>query len=422
MWREEYIGAWAWRGAVGEAPPLALPLNGFHDSPATSIFLDSSDRLWLGADWGEWGGALAVADLNTGKVEKLTGAIGDGVYGIAEPKPGVVWTFGGTSHLGFLSAFVSRVAPAPRAQLFSSESGLLLDEKGHRRSPLSKPFAPVTHVVKRNDGKIWLVSYSQVFETDTSLKAFRHDGALTLRYVWGRPNAVGSFPAVVAAASDDGRLLLATAQDGLIEYKAGTAIGHAIAEQFGAMAITSIPSPGGLIVLTPSGASLRLSSGRWKDVNFRFSGSDEDPLSAPDTDTLDAEVMAAREAVAAWRRRSSKARRQPDRTWWIGETELVASGRGLCVLTPGSVDCSTVTIPGIDDVVTSLVRDNSGRLWVAGNGLWVINLDARVRAVHSELPFMVDTTVREIRLVDGRLVLMLGDRGVALLDVASWSF
>jgi hypothetical protein len=37
-------------------------------------------------------------------------------------------------------------------------------------------------------------------------------------------------------------------------------------------------------------------------------------------------------------------------------------------------------------------------------------------AIHAQLPFLTDTVIREILLVDGKLVLSLGDRGAAVID------
>ena len=67
----------------------------------------------------------------------------------------------------------------------------------------------------------------------------------------------------------------------------------------------------------------------------------------------------------------------------------------------------------------TLALDDAGRLWLAGEGLWVIEKGGRAVAVHPKLPFMVDTTIRDAQAVDGKLVLSLGDRGVAVVDVGT---
>jgi len=54
---------------------------------ATTFLLDSHDRLWLGADKGEWGGRLAVVDLQKWTLRELDHPPA-GVYGLVETAGG----------------------------------------------------------------------------------------------------------------------------------------------------------------------------------------------------------------------------------------------------------------------------------------------------------------------------------------------
>ena len=85
----------------------------------------------------------------------------------------------------------------------------------------------------------------------------------------------------------------------------------------------------------------------------------------------------------------------------------------------GTGSCSPFTLPGVDLAVTAFARDGAGRLWLAGEGLWVVGKGGRALAVHPKLGFMTDSVVRHILAVDGKLVLSLGDRGVAVVDATT---
>lgn len=76
-------------------------------------------------------------------------------------------------------------------------------------------------------------------------------------------------------------------------------------------------------------------------------------------------------------------------------------------------------LPGVDLAVTAFARDEAGRLWLAGEGLWVVGKRGRAVAVHPKLGFMTDSVVHHILAIDGKLVLSLGDRGVAVVDATT---
>ena len=105
---------------------------------ATTFLLDSRDRLWLGADKGEWGGRLAVVDLEKWTVRELEDPPA-GVYGFVETTEGRVWAYGGTMHMWMHQAFVSSVDGGAVKVLF--DSGFV-----QKRRP-DRPTLPITNLV-----------------------------------------------------------------------------------------------------------------------------------------------------------------------------------------------------------------------------------------------------------------------------------
>jgi hypothetical protein len=423
LFSEQYEDYRIWLGPTGRDVPLAMPAIQPRGRPANAFLLDSAYRLWLGVDRGEWGGALEVVDLKTGAVRILPKDDwgGDGVYGIVESSPGVVLAFGGTSHLGYLESFVAKAAPDPVSRLYryGGMPPILNGAKRRRWMEAPEPRAPLTHVLRRADGTFWALSYGRLIETDARFRTFRRIHDFSLHYTPGRPDAVGSYPAVVSAMLDGARLLLATRNDGLIEYSDGRAIAHALPDQIAAETDACVPTPAGMLFLTHFGGSLRTNVGDWKDVAFQFTGQDDKPLSEPEELAGDPDIQVVRNAVEAWISRRRSERSDPGmyaRTEWDERTDLVATEHGLCLQAHGSGACPEFTIPGVDDVVTSFARDSTGRLWLAGRGLWIMNAGGPAVAIHAQLPFLTDTVIREILLVDGKLVLSLGDRGAAVID------
>ncbi len=159
------------------------------EEKATAFLLDGAGRVWLGADKGEWGGRITRVDLVKGTLVALkpppsrdpdSKAFWDGVYGIIELRDGQVWAFGGTSHMGFNEAYVTRIDEAEPHPLFSF-AGLL----------------PITHIVEE-DGHLLVFSYSNVFRVDKALRCWDREATLAIESREGRPDAVGSYPSVQA--------------------------------------------------------------------------------------------------------------------------------------------------------------------------------------------------------------------------------
>jgi hypothetical protein len=192
------------------------------DDLATAFLLDRTGRLWLGSDRGEWGGRITRVDLNEGTLAEIkppgTGgrSAWDGVYGFVELRDGQVWAFGGTEHMGFTNASLTRIDSVVPQQLFAGDNGARLRTDPEKRPDPTWPELPITHVVEEGAGLL-IFSYSHVFRVDRALRTWRLAGTLDIQYRWGRPDAVGSYPSVRAVhppRHEGEPYVLATAADG----------------------------------------------------------------------------------------------------------------------------------------------------------------------------------------------------------------
>jgi len=383
QWRE-YENYRIWLGARAGEAPIVLPPKQSVGEPSQNFFLDSRDRLWRGTDGGEWGGDVDVVDLNSGQAGRGPPWDGSNVYGFAESRRGLVLAFGGLTHMGGFASFVANVEPDRASFLYKYDDVEPLTEaRAKRWLAAPEPHLPITHVLERDDGSFRLLSFDYLIETDPHFRRFRRIHDFSLRYTPGRPDAVGDYPAVASALVDGERLLLATRNDGLVEYASGRAISHAVADQVAGEIESCVPTPVGLLFVSDSGGSLLTPDGHSKHVELELAQDSDVVLAEPDVPITDSDVLAARNAYVAWVRRIP------------------------------------FTLPGVDGAVVAFARDEVGRLWLGGEGLWVVGKDGRAVAVHPKLDFMTDTVVRRIAAVDGKLVLSLGDRGAAVVEVAT---
>jgi hypothetical protein len=126
------------------------------------LFLDSKDRLWIGA-----GDRAQVLDLETGVRTELDWKGGwPGVAGFAELGDGQVWAFGGKPRTGETSSFIARVLPGAKP--------VSLYQVASRRQPASAPTSPITHVLEDTEAEqVIVVSHDSVSVTDRSLGAWK---------------------------------------------------------------------------------------------------------------------------------------------------------------------------------------------------------------------------------------------------------
>jgi hypothetical protein len=173
---------------------------------APSAVLATDEVLYIGWDWGEFGGGRARVDLADVSAGALPGAP---VHGFARVA-GAVWMHGGTMHMGMLHAFAA-TAEDPSKELYSALN------YGH--PPPTGPVFPITHIVEGPGDALTVLAYSDIWRADRALAHWEKVGTLDLRYEPGRPDAVGAYPAVTAAWRDvEGRLVLGTRGDGMCVF------------------------------------------------------------------------------------------------------------------------------------------------------------------------------------------------------------
>ena len=233
-----------WNESFSMIHDLATGKSFALDHVATTFLFDRAGRFWVGADRGEWGGRVARIDLENGLVTTIEPppsrepgeqAFWSGVYGFIALADGQVWAHGGTSHFGLDEGQITRVDEGEARTLASFES--------HANVPKpepdpNRPRMPITHILEEN-GALLVFSYSDVFRVDKALKAWNKVATLEIQYRWGRPDAMGAYPAIGAIhpPSREGEpYLLATIGDGYVLLDGQKATPRSIPAQFGANA------------------------------------------------------------------------------------------------------------------------------------------------------------------------------------------
>lgn len=109
-----------------------------------------------------------------------------------------------------------------------------------------------------------------------------------------------------------------------------------------------------------------------------------------------------------------------DLTTW-GNTKdslLLATNRGLCSFNIKFGNCDVKRPEGLDAEVKLFMRDGTKRLWLGGQGLWVLRDEKQADPVHPSIPMLSDTDVVALaETPDGRLVIGTADRGVVFLSI-----
>jgi hypothetical protein len=248
--RNEQIPLVAVQAHGGAEKPATLTLYRFNTDPpastthelprtirmglATAFFVDGRNHLWLGGDEGEWGGLCARLDLSSGQMTalgKYGGHTSEGVYGFVGLPDGQVWAHGGMMHLGVSRAFIARVDRGKFEEfegVFQEDSQWaprFPDPDEKKKAPYNGPKYPITHIIPDPGGEGLLVfAYTDLFRTDFALKNWTSLCQMKLQYTWGRPDALGSYPAIKSVqplGGDSKDLLCVTGLDGLLRISGG---------------------------------------------------------------------------------------------------------------------------------------------------------------------------------------------------------
>jgi hypothetical protein len=184
----------------------------------------------------------------------MPGEFLDNVFGFIELANGQVLAFGGVMHMGLCGWFVTRVDCEPAYLAFG---GTNLKKRRKREEAQDRkqnePRLPITHIIENSEHELVVLSFSDVFRTETSFKTWQRDASLHLRYVPGRPDAVGSYPAIQEVRpldSEGQRLLLVTGGNGHVLLDHGQAQESSLPNQFGQrFQESAMDSPLGFLVL-----------------------------------------------------------------------------------------------------------------------------------------------------------------------------
>ena len=464
----------------------------------SSPHCDRSGRLWVGSDEGEWGGRIEMVDLRAPRLERRQIAPPDqmwwGVYGFIELPDGSLVAYGGPSHMGFHGAFLARVSETGKSAMLYNDGA---DDWGKQKQKPDGAYGPISHVLPARDGGFFIFALGRVYRCDDQFRSWKLLGYQKLHSASGRPDAVGNYPALVAVhTASDGRILLTTRLDGIVEWDEDEGIKHTLANQAPDSVGSIVAWDSGVLVVDRGNDPYKvLRGGVWRSLYASLpempkpggylaasvlpaddgqalvvaagSASKDDPASAVTlvTAMIDGErvdvlgtqatdrylpVEAVRQAFQLadgtpamrdsngrlwsfesplWRQTAAAPEKQRlDKVKLAGKEALVedsialdknhlliATDPVLCKLDSRSKDCE-IFRTGATDEARRLARDSRGRIWIAGRGLWRLDGRGHATPYPLPLPFSRDAEVESLAASGDRLVLALGDRGIALLD------
>jgi hypothetical protein len=231
-----------WDEAFSMIHDLATGKTFALDHVATTFLLDRKGQFWAGADRGEWGGRVARIDSSKGTItvikpppsrEPGVQVFWRGIYGFIELADGQVWAYGGTSHFGLNEGQITRVDDGEARAIVSFQSRVNVPQP---EPDPNRPRMAITHILEEKGGLL-VFSYSDVFRVDKAFKAWNKAATLKIQYRWGRPDAMGAYPAVRAVhprRREGEPYLLATIGDGYVCFAGQKGTPHSIPGQLGA--------------------------------------------------------------------------------------------------------------------------------------------------------------------------------------------
>jgi ligand-binding sensor domain-containing protein len=249
-----------------------------------AFMLDDSDRLWMGADKGEWGGQYSYLELRTGNVHNF--GTDSGVLGFLKVGDGRVLAYGGMSHMGMESGFVADVSkkPAlylreftnrPKTELPEDTKRVLEQAKAGRPASLEgAPQGAIDLVIEDNvSGGFWVLSAHDVYRCDRDFAKWEKVANFGGRWSGGRNYSVGNTPTirrVLATGADHPDLIAVSARDGLARFSNGK-VQHVQAKgQIESSIIEVWPTSIGVLFLNDdeSHTGWRLYDDEWQRLRF----------------------------------------------------------------------------------------------------------------------------------------------------------
>ena len=197
----------------------------------STVFVDSRRRIWIGFDVGEWGGGTLFVDLATGATgEVKDDSYADNVLGFFEPAPGEVWAYGGLIHFR-ARWFIARVDRG-RAEMVLQTPRERDSEDKLIEPPPGTPRLPITAILPGGtDGSLLVLSYHELFRLHRPGNRWEKVCEFRARHIHGRPDAMGSYPAIARAlhvGSTPLELICATRLDGFLRLSRGVISHHSV--------------------------------------------------------------------------------------------------------------------------------------------------------------------------------------------------
>jgi hypothetical protein len=209
----------------------SLPLPPISNFPFPGYFLlDSQNRLWLGADNGEWGGECAYMNLHSGRIHKLHSGM-SGVLGFIRTADERILVYGGTSHMGMYSGYIAEIKNGDLSPLVNVEhDDWQTSSSGKLPEPIAQAIKSATHPDTMPNSPIdlvmtdqpaqgfWVVSAHTLYHADDHFNQWEKVAYLGGRWEGGRRLSVGNTPTVKRLITDPerpDRLIAIMGRDGL---------------------------------------------------------------------------------------------------------------------------------------------------------------------------------------------------------------
>lgn len=383
---------------------------------ASAFLLDREGRFWLGVDRGEWGGQIHQVNLARGTIRELDPppsrepgqkAFWSGVYGFIELRDGQIWAYGGTMHMGS-DGYVTRIDGPKPQRLFEFEPGGDPDND----PPHGQPRMPFTHILEEK-GALRVFSYNDVFQVDLALKNWKQVALFDLVYHGGRPDAMGSYPAIreIHPPARPGEpYILATIAEGYVLLDGNKATSRAVPGQLGADFIYRIVSTPEAIFFheeeDPDLPIWKLDPKSWKVSSVLARVEPKPVVEDPLVGLKDLKEGDHSLYLSAW-------------VPWTGGTILLASDVGLRVYDPMLKKLSKSDLEEPSKPVFALAKDGLGRLWLGGRrGLWMVEAGSKTGESLEGASWIgrswVTALAPDPRYKDG-VVAALRERGVVLV-------
>jgi hypothetical protein len=394
------------------AAQKAYELPRYRQGGATTFFIDNNQNLWIGADHGEFGAWCERLNLHTGEMTPIEFKDwwSTGIYGFHQLRDGTIIAYGGMIHFAATS-YIGKIVDNSKLEKVFASDGLL---SAPTTAP-SSPVMPVTGILHEpNSRDLIVVAYSEVYRVDELFSHWQHLSTLSIDYAPGRPDAMGFYPAVASAQALDGgdrlRLIFGTRGNGIVEIDQRQVIPHEIEHDVPRWEFPRMIGASADGVLLTDGGIDRDATRYWLDRDLHVQPlKRDDPQYDSRNDAAEALWTAYRAGLIS--EKVSAPGGVEAKVWDSVDLRngsiLVATDRGIFQHIAGQQQLRTSPFWPPTGDVSCLCRDQRGRIWAAGDGLWLLDSATKLWDKITELQLSKLLRVRSMQ--------PWGEDGVALL-------